>query len=342
MLASVRPRPDGTLADRDGASGVRPQQQLSEIERSITVNLERVLVNEMRGDEMYNSSFAPHSDQWIALLRRSLRSLRTIDCYERDLGDVGRALTIVVGRPCTAGDLSLLEQRHVDAMVTLWRESGLSIPTILRRFAALRGFARFLEDESGLRCRGLLSARLPMIVRAPRHPFPPQTVAALNAVGPAAAHGECPWVELRNLAIFLVQVSTGLTTAEVVTINREELLSPGGLIIVASTHLRPRLVQVSPLANELLQRYLAKVPFDLTGEDPLFVTVGGDRLKPRTVQVAFRRWGAALGVPVLYGPMCLRHSFGRALAESGERPEVVARALGVGVTSVIRYFDNEG
>jgi len=306
------------------------------------VDLARVLVNGRRGDDMDARPFEPECSRWIAALKQKRRSWRTIDCYERDLRDVERTLTAVIGRRCTTNDLLILDQARVNEIVAAWREKPVSIPTILRRFAAVRGLARFLEGEAGVSCRGLLTATLPMIVRSPRQPFPPETMEALNAATNAAAQQSCSWVELRNLAIFLTQASAGLTTAEVVSIDRGHILSQGGLIIVSSTHLRPRVVSVSSTANELIRSYLAHVPFDLAAHDPLFVTVGGDRLKPRTVQVAFRRWGAALGVPVLYGPMCLRHSFARALAESGERPEVVARALGVGVTSVIRYFDNEG
>ena len=56
------------------------------------------------------------------------------------------------------------------------------------------------------------------------------------------------------------------------------------------------------------------------------------------LQIAFRRRRQQVGLAETAVPTALRHSLGYTLARSGASPEIVARALGLSLTSVSRYF----
>jgi site-specific recombinase XerC len=107
---------------------------------------------------------------------------------------------------------------------------------------------------------------------------------------------------------------------------------------ISATHLAPRIAGVPVETDELIRRYLEAVPFDLGEGEPLFVNNRGRRLTTRSVQISFRRRGAELGLPMTAAPICLRHAVGQRLADAGQPPAAVARALGVSVAAAGRDF----
>jgi integrase/recombinase XerC len=280
------------------------------------------------------SAFQPESGRWFAALRQEGKSQGTLACYARDLVDAAEVLAAILRRPVTCSDLASVGQDEVDAIVRTWMAARASVPTVLRRFAALRGFARHLEVQEGIDCGRLLWAKLPKMIRSPKRALDAEAISAITA----EHAGDEGWIELRGRAIFALQSSTAMTTAEIVALNRSQVFGCLGAISIVKTHLIPRIVAASPEAEDLICRYLAVMPFDLGPDDPLFLNARGGRLTARSVQVAFRRRGSELALPVRAGPMTLRHAVGQSLAESGQPPAAVAAALGVSIAAVGRYF----
>jgi site-specific recombinase XerC len=143
---------------------------------------------------------------------------------------------------------------------------------------------------------------------------------------------------VRNAAIFALVGSTAMTTAEVVGLDRGQVLGTAGAVSVVRTHLARRIVAADPDAEALLRRYLALVPFVLGPKDPLFVNRNGRRLNVRSVQVAFRERSGQLGLNQA-SIMGIRHGLGRRMAEEGAAPATVAQALGISTGAAGRYFD---
>jgi len=277
--------------------------------------------------------FEPESGRWFEALRRDGKAASTLDCYGRDLADTAEVLTAVLGRPVTCADLASVGQDEVDTMSSTWTSAGTSIPTVLRRFAAVRGFARHLEVHEGIDCGRLLWAKLPAMTRSPKMALGTGAISAITRI-----HADDGWIGLRGQAIFALQASTAMTTSEVVALDRGHVFGRLGTVSVTRTHLVPRLVTATSEAEEAVRRYLAAVPFDLAADDPLFVNARGGRLSTRSVQIAFRQRGSELGLPIRSGPMTLRHTLGKSLADSGHPPSTVAAVLGISVASVGRYF----
>lgn len=280
------------------------------------------------------TAFRPESRRWFVALREEGKSERTLACYGRDLEDTTEALTAILHRPVGCSDLALIGQDQVDAIVGLWTFAHASIPTVLRRFAALRGFARHLEVQEGIDCGRLLWAKLPKMIRSPKPALDVEAISVITA-DHAGAEG---WIELRGRAIFALQASTAMTTAEIVALNRRQVFGRMGAISIEKTHLVPRIVAASTEAEDVIRRYLAALPFDVGPGDPLFLNARGGRLTARSVQVAFRQRGSELALPARSGPMTLRHAAGQSLADSGAAPATVAAALGVSIAAVGRYF----
>ena len=281
------------------------------------------------------SVFEPESGRWFQTLRRDGKADNTLASYARDLRKTAETLGKLMGDSVTTGHLASVDQVRANALVEAWITEGASVQTILRRFAAIRGFARHLELHEGIGCGHLLCATLPRMTRCPKRPIAADAIIAL--IGEEAP--DEGWIDLRGRAVFALQASTAMTTAEIVALNRGQVFGRLGTITVDHTHLVPRLVAASPEAESLMRRYLAAAPFELGPDDPLFVNQRGKRLTARSIQVAFKRRGHELALPARTSPMGLRHALGRSMAQSGHPPSEVAAALGLSFAAVARYFD---
>jgi integrase/recombinase XerC len=273
---------------------------------------------------------------WLEAMRREGKSDRTIDCYRRDIRQSAQSFADHRGRVITLSEFSSLDQDEVDAIISEWQSQGTSVSTILRRFSAIRGFAHYLEVHKHIECRRLLWATLPSVTRASKHGLNQDIIISLTA-----PRDTDTWIELRGRAIVALQSSTGLTTSEIVALNLGDVSNQGRIVVVEKTHLARRIVMSSEYAASLLAQYINAAPFVMQRDAPLFSNARGDRLSTRSVQMTFRRLAAELGVPMRYGPMCLRHSAGRSLVENGRTPAEVATALGISVSVAAQYFSPE-
>lgn len=275
--------------------------------------------------------FPPAGADWLESLRNVGKTEGTLDCYARDLRDVAEA-----SGASEAEQLPSVGQTAVDLIAVAWRSAGVGEATIVRRFSALRGFAVYLVRERGMDLSSLLSADFPTAPKRRR-----QSVGA-DEIGRLLGDDPEGWRHVRDSALFAVQSDAGLTSAETVGLDLENVDLKNCLIRVVNTHLEPRIAGISERAQSLLQEYIRALPFDLAKADPLFVTSKRKRLDVRSAQVSFRRRRMRLGVSPRATLMGLRHANAARLVAQGNAPAVVANALGVLATTVGRYFDGEG
>jgi integrase/recombinase XerC len=280
--------------------------------------------------------FAPEEFAWLDSLRRSGLSARTLECYSRDLRDVGMALSAIVGHVCKTSDLARICQDEVDTIIRIWSGDGTAAaPTVLRRFSALRGFAKYLCRDVHLDCSGILAAALPAADRNERQAIPLDLIQAITSRSLYSP----TWIGDRDRTIDLIQHSAGLTTSEVIELDCRAVLGDNEALSLAGDTFSPRLAAISTDAALSLRCYRFNEPFGWSPDRPLFLNQCGRRLSVRSVQVSFRSRRRSLGLPSSATPMSLRHSAGKQLADAGRSPAFVAEALGTSVHSVARYFE---
>jgi integrase/recombinase XerC len=278
--------------------------------------------------------FEPILSLWIVHLAAKGRSANTLDCYHRDICDVFVAMKQIISRAPVLVDLCAIGQTEIDRITSHWSSAKASDTTIVRRFSALKSFARYLSTEHKMNCATVLSAVYPSAIRMFRPPIDPDSAEALTISNEEAGD----WIALRSRAVVHLAAASGLTTAEIVDLNQQDFSPMARILSVTRSHLRPRLVAISSEAAGAIQIYQEALPFPIAGSDPLFLTTWGTRLSVRSLQIAFRRRRQQVGLAETAVPTALRHSLGYTLARSGASPEIVARALGLSLTSVSRYF----
>ena len=117
--------------------------------------------------------------RWLDALSKERRaSPKTVEAYGRDLRQfLDFCASCGVARACA--DFSELSPADIRGFLAMRRESGVANRSLARQIAALRGFARFLERETGVRCEALFAIRAPKAPRSLPRPVAPAPARAL-------------------------------------------------------------------------------------------------------------------------------------------------------------------
>jgi site-specific recombinase XerC len=264
-------------------------------------------------------------------------SRHTVDAYLRDV----RALRAAAGqRP--PSKLSVIEIRR--QLATLYDANGAS--TIARKLSSVRAFCRFLVD------RGVLPASPAAAIRGPKKP---RSLPRALDVDDAFRLVEAPTttgvtshralsrdeaarqaiLRARDHALLELLYATGLRVSEACALDVDDIererYGVAMVVVQRGKGGKSRHVPLGGAAERAIAAYLAgRAALAAAGRGgaALFVNARGDRLAPRSVQRAVKRWTIAGGVHADATPHGLRHSFATHLLDEGADLRSIQELLG--------------
>jgi integrase/recombinase XerC len=217
---------------------------------------------------------------------------------------------------------------------------GHSKRSAARALSAVRSFYRFLQVHHGLAVNVARAARVPRIEkRLPTHLDRP-TIDALFAWAEQRAEGG-DFLAARDLAMLELFYSTGMRLSELAGLSLADLDLLSDQAKVKGKGRKERIVPVGSRAVLAIRRYLRlreRLPAG-AGADPraVFVTVGGRRLPPRTIQRRMHRLFDAVGGDGLR-VHSLRHTFATHLLDAGADLRAVQELLGHASLSTTQIY----
>ena len=243
----------------------------------------------------------------------------SIEAYARDLARFGDYLDDKI-----AEGEEVRPELITGFLLELTR-TGLSTRSQARMLSALRGAFRFAKRERLLETDPTAKIDLPRVSRRLPHVLSIDDVEALLS----APDRETP-AGLRDAAMLHLLYASGLRVSELCSIEVENLDLDSRFLQVTGKGGKSRIVPISEMAIELIERYLFEVrpAWSATDRGPLFLT---NRRRPMTRQgfwKLLRRHGLAAGVGEQITPHMLRHSFATHLLENGANLRAVQAMLG--------------
>jgi integrase/recombinase XerC len=196
--------------------------------------------------------------------------------------------------------------------------------TMARAFSSLKNFVKYLHKYHGLANLKLLSLKSPKIDSAvPGALTADEIEASLQNLG-----GESPrsWVGCRDKALLMLLYAGGLRISEALGLKLRDMDEE--LIHVIGKGKKDRNIPWIKITKELINKYLANMPYNLEPEDYLFVGVRGKPLKAsgfRNNLVKFRR---RYNLPETLSPHAFRHSFATHLLNEGLDLRTIQELLG--------------
>jgi site-specific recombinase XerD len=231
-----------------------------------------------------------------------------------------------------------LSRADLQAYIDQRLGQGRAPNTIKNVISPLTQLLHFLQDEQGLTfATSLFRVQLPKARHTlPRHLSDPET-HRVEALMLHKLTQDTPEA-CRDAAWFFVLAHTGLRLGEWVDLCQDDLdLTGARLRIRQPKGRRDRIVYLSPLAVQALQRYQLLWPRQ--PHQPLFWRSATQPVKYRWLQDQLQQLGQAAGVEHL-SPHRLRHTFATRLINQGVPITTIQKLLGHRyLSSTQRYAD---
>lgn len=263
------------------------------------------------------ASYRAHLEKVRGLSPRTVRhhaaSVRELLAYVGDDRLPARLLTL--DRRLIEGFLQAMAKR-------LGRES------LQHTVAHLRSFLRFLAARRLARVGLDAQIDTPRVYRGERLPrsLPWETVRAfLRAIDCSTPMGR------RDYAMFLLVVTYGLRSCEVVSLRLDDIRWRDGRLLVPRPKVcAPLVLPLTPEVGAAILAYLRDGRPALAHREVfLRVRAPAGTLKPTALTEAFQGWVRRAGVPIPFqGPHCLRHSLAIHLLRQGTPLKTIGDLLG--------------
>ncbi len=220
----------------------------------------------------------------------------------------------------------------VKAYLAHLKDKGLSNRGINRKISAIRTFLRFCYEEK------IASKDISQLIHTMKVPKTLPKTLKLEEIKELMRASEeerrNEFLKSRDKAIIALAYSSGLRVNELVSLNVKDLDMSSRSIRVRGKGDKERIVLFSESAAKLIQEYLnerdayfqeKEKEFD---PEPLFLSLRGRRVSPRTVQIAIKNLAKGRVDRVEVTPHKLRHSFATHMLELGADIATIKELLG--------------
>jgi integrase/recombinase XerC len=223
--------------------------------------------------------------------------------------------------------------------LALRRAEGLSNASAARELSALKAFIGFARAQAGMADSAPPRMRGPRVKKGlPRPVTPDEAVHLATTVAEDAAE---EWIGARDRAVLLLLYGAGMRIAEALSLSGAAL-PLGEVLTVTGKGAKQRAVPLLPIVRDAVADYVAKSPWPVARDQPLFRGAKGGALSAGMVQKAMARARVSLGLPATATPHALRHSFATHLLGAGADLRSLQELLGhasLGSTQIYTKVD---
>jgi len=234
-----------------------------------------------------------------------------------------------------------------DIYAFLKSQSNLSKKSLRNIYICLSSFFTFLVREE------YLSKNLMRKIKPPRaevKAVKPYTLDEINAMlnaiefsKPFVVYGKRPFTirrpnALRNRAIILTLLDTGMRANELCSLKISDLNPNAGFAVVYGKGRKERIVPLSPITLEAIRNYLSIERGEYKDEDYLFVCRNGNRFYPDTLNRLLRRICISAGIKPVHVVHRFRHTFAIYFLKKTRNPFALKEILGHSTLEMVKRY----
>jgi integrase/recombinase XerC len=255
-------------------------------------------------------------------------SPHTCRAYERDLEEFedflkNLGMSLSTGQDIEFGKVDrLIIRRYLSFLHRKNRKSSIA-----RKISTLRSFFKFLVREQLVTSNPVKSVSTPKVEKPLPTTLTVDEAFRLMEIPVEKSRLRVEKKGRRDRAILELLYSSGIRVSELVGLNLNQLDLDLGIVKVMGKGRKERIVPVGSKAVESLKAYLGKRA-GLSGEEPLFVNLKGERLTARSVGRLVKEYTKRSGIFRRISPHTLRHSFATHLLDAGADIREIQEMLG--------------
>ena len=244
-------------------------------------------------------------------------SLNTVNSY---LDDLKRFFMYFKDKK----EVSELSPYDLNSFVNYELNSGLTVPTALRRLSLIRSFYSFLKKE------GYYEGELPEV----DPPKKPKELPNCLSIEEVESLLEAPNMKspsgISDKAKLELMYASGLRVSELLNLEKRNVNLNKGIITIFGKGAKERKVPMGDFALEYVVKYLNEVRDLFHGRDSkyLFLNRQGKPLSRVYFFKQIRKYAESVGIETQISPHTLRHCFATHMLEGGAELRAVQEMLG--------------
>ncbi len=263
-------------------------------------------------------------DFFLFLQKEKKYSSNTISSYQDDITNfiyfIYKATNKII-------DKNFLEKLEV-ANFRSWLSERLSNHgnnSNARAISTLRSFFRFLNENNLIENRQIFRIKTPKVSK----PLPRAIEFSdiKKIIEKLENFHENRWEVDRDQAILFLVYGCGLRISEALSLNKIALQNQSNLVITGKGK-KQRMVPLIPIIKNKIDNYLAKCPFEIKPQQPIFLTKFNKAYSRRSFAGLILTLRRALNLSEDITPHAFRHSFATALLQENVDLRTIQELLG--------------
>lgn len=279
--------------------------------------------------------------KWLSGLNSERRlSSKTTESYARDIRQFLEFLSSHFGELPDVDTIIKLKPTDIRAFLAFRRSKNIQNRSLMRQLAALRSYAKYLEQEGFGVASAFSAIKGPKLEK--KLPRPLSAISAKAVTKINSRQDEFlkeDWILARDAAVLSLLYGSGLRISEALGIKRKD--TPTGSqdsVTVIGKGQKTRSVPVLKPVRDAIETYIRLCPHFLEPEGALFRGKQGKALSPRIIQLAVEELRHTLGLPETATPHALRHSFATHLLGQGGDLRSIQELLGHASLSTTQLY----
>ena len=242
------------------------------------------------------------------------------------------------------GDVSVLDadQQNISQYLAYLQEQGRSAATVSRGLASLKNFYGYLVS-TGFLTESPVTTQI-HVERGEKKL--PQILSGAEVDKLLAQPAPVDPKGIRDKAMLELLYATGIRVTELIGLNLEDY-NPTLRSVRVGDGRKARNIPLYPAAYRAMEQYLAETRSAMvsdSGENALFVNVGGSRMSRQGFWKILKHYQVKAGIEQEITPHTLRHSFAVHLIENGAELAAVKELMGhsdISSTQVYTHMINQ-
>jgi integrase/recombinase XerC len=262
-------------------------------------------------------------------------SAHTVKAYQSDLRVFFHFMAQHKGGTFGLAHLWDLTTQDMRAWMAHQRGGGTASRSLARKLSAIKTFAAWASEETGGDASVILSTRGPKFQQS--LPRPISAAQAQDVIKEAHSLGTSKWEGARDSAVITLLYGCGLRISEALSLTGADV-PLGEVIHITGKGGKTRAVPVLPIARSAVAEYVARCPYPIRSDHPVFYSTRGKPLSARVIQGRLQQLRHALGLPDTTTPHAMRHSFATHLLTAGGDLRTIQELLGHSSLSATQVY----
>jgi tyrosine recombinase XerC len=283
------------------------------------------------------------SDNIVRIIEEFLQYLKkeknfsdhTVIAYKRDLNQF---VNFLEERKIPLSLEDALKKGSLRAFTFKLSNDGLKARSVARKIAALKSLSKYCLKKK------LIHINPTKVIATPKLDKPLPVFLTQNQIRELRVPENGDEMEYRNHAILEFFYGSGIRLSELQSLNIGSVNKSQETIRVLGKGRKERIVPLTTVAIEVMNRYLQLRKKALSPDSPLFINKQGERLSVRRLERIVQQKLSLVSSQKKKSPHVLRHSFATHLIDEGADIRAVKELLGhasLSTTQVYTHISKE-